>query len=100
MLGSIATMYIRRDELAPNLPLVLNGGLKFGADFIVKDLEIDVVPTVGKAAHDGAIDGQLVFVGPVDIRGKRIALQRLWKAMVVYWLPMQAWMGSLLVSLV
>ncbi len=27
------------------------------------------MPTVGKAAHDGVVGGQLVFVGPVDIRG-------------------------------
>ncbi len=27
------------------------------------------MPTVGKAAHDGVVGGQLVFIGPVDIRG-------------------------------
>jgi hypothetical protein len=27
------------------------------------------VPTVGEAAHDGVIGGQLVFVGPVNMRG-------------------------------
>ncbi len=27
------------------------------------------MPTVCEAAHDGIIGGQLVFVGPVDIRG-------------------------------
>ncbi len=68
-LGSIATMYVRRDKLVPNLPLVHNGGLEFGADFIVMNLEINVVPTVGKAAHDGVVGGQLVFIRPVDIRG-------------------------------
>jgi hypothetical protein len=31
---------------------------------------------------------------------QRIELQRLWKAMVMYWLPLQARMGSLPVSLV
>jgi hypothetical protein len=69
LLGSIATMYNQRDELVPNLPLVHNSGLEFGADFIVKDLEIKVVPMVGKAAHDGLVGGQLVFIEPVDIRG-------------------------------
>jgi hypothetical protein len=69
LLGSIAMMYVRRDKLVPNLPLVHNSGLEFGADFIVKDLEINVVPTVGKAAHDGVVGSQLVFVGPVDLRG-------------------------------
>ncbi len=54
-LGSIMTMYIRRDKLVPNLLLVHNGGFKFGADFIVKDLEINIVPTVGKEVHDGVI---------------------------------------------
>jgi hypothetical protein len=68
-LGSIATVYVRRDKLIPNHPLVHYGGLEFGADFIVKDLEINVVPTVGKAVHDGVIGGQLMFVGPVDIWG-------------------------------
>jgi hypothetical protein len=46
-----------------------NGGLEFGPDFIVKDLEINVVPTVGKAVHNGVVGGQLVFVRPVDTRG-------------------------------
>ncbi len=70
-LGSIATMYAWRDELVTNLPLVHNGGLEFGADFIVKDLEINIVPMVGKAVHDGVIGVgiQLVFIRPVDIRG-------------------------------
>ncbi len=27
------------------------------------------MPTVGKAVHDGVVGGQLVFIGPVDIRG-------------------------------
>ncbi len=68
--GSIATMYVQRDKLIPDLPLVHYGGLEFGADFIVKDLEINIVPMVGKAAHDGVIGGQSMFVGPVDIWGK------------------------------
>ncbi len=55
--------------MEPNLPLVHNGGLEFSSDFIVEDLAINVVPTVGKAAHDGVVGGQLVFVRPVDIRG-------------------------------
>ena len=46
LLGSIATMYVRRDKLVPDLPFVHYGGLEFGADFIVKDLEINVVPMV------------------------------------------------------
>ncbi len=69
LLSSIATMYVGRDELVSILPLDHNGGLEFGADFIVKDLQINVVPMVGKAAHDGVVGGQLVFIGPVDIRG-------------------------------
>ncbi len=70
LLGSIATMCIRRDTLVPHLPLVHYGGLEFGADFIVEDLEINVLPMVGKeVAHDGVVGGKLVFVGPVDIRG-------------------------------
>ncbi len=47
----------------------MHGGLEFGADFIVEDLEINIVPMVGKAAHDGVVGSQSVFVGPVDIRG-------------------------------
>ena len=69
LLSSIATMYIQRDKLVPNLLLVDNDGLEFGADFIVEDLEINIVPTVGKAAYDGVVGGQSVFIGPVDIRG-------------------------------
>ncbi len=69
MIGSIATMYIWRDKLAPNLPLFHNVGLKFGTDFVVVDLESNLVPMVGKAAHDEVIGSQLVFIGPVDIRG-------------------------------
>jgi hypothetical protein len=69
LLGSIATMFLWRDKLVPDLPLVHYGGLEFGADFIVKDLEINIVPTVGEAAHDGVVGGQVVFVGPVDIQG-------------------------------
>ncbi len=61
LLCSIATIYVRRDELVPNLPLVQNGGLEFGADFIVEDLEINVVPTVGKAAHNGVVGGHVLF---------------------------------------
>ncbi len=68
LLGSIARMYIWSNELVPNLPLVHNGGLEFGADFIVEDLEINIVPTVGEAAHDGVVGSPLVFVGPVNIR--------------------------------
>ncbi len=69
LLGSIVTMYVRRDKLVLDLPLVHNGGLEFGADFIVEDLEINIVPTVGEAAYDGVVGGQLVLVGPVNIRG-------------------------------
>ena len=68
-LGSIATMYVRKDELVLNLPLVHNGSLEFGTDFVFEDLEINIVPTVGKAAYDGVVGGQSVFIGPVDIRG-------------------------------
>ncbi len=67
--SSIATMYIQRDELIPDLPLVHYDGLEFGMDFIVKDLEINVVPMVGKAVHDGVVGSHLVFIGPVDIKG-------------------------------
>ncbi len=68
LLGSVAKMYVWRDELVPNLPLVHNGGLVFAADFIVKDLEINVVPTIGEAVHVGVISGESVFIGPIDIR--------------------------------
>ncbi len=70
-LGSIATMYVQRDKLVPDLPLVHNGGIEFGADFTVEDLEINIVPTVGKAAHDEVVGSQLVFIRPVDIRGTK-----------------------------
>jgi hypothetical protein len=69
LLGSIAAIYVWRDKLVPNLPLVHNGGFESGTDFSVEDLEINVMPTVGKVAHDGVVGSQLVFIGPVDIRG-------------------------------
>ncbi len=47
MLDGIAMMDIWRDELIRYLPHVLNGGLEFGTDFVVKDLEINVVAMVG-----------------------------------------------------
>ncbi len=68
-LSSIATMYVWRDKLIPDLQLVHYGGLEFGTDFIVEDLEINIVPTVGEAAHDGVVGSQWMFVGPVDIWG-------------------------------
>ncbi len=68
-ISSIATMYIWRDKLVSNFPLVHNYGLEFGADFVVEDLEIDIAPTVGEATHDGVVGGQSVFVRPVNIRG-------------------------------
>jgi hypothetical protein len=46
-LGGIVTMNIWRDKLVTNFPLVHNVGLEFGADFVVGDLEINVVATVG-----------------------------------------------------
>ncbi len=56
-LGSIVTMYVWRDELVLDLPLVHYGGLEFDDDFIVKDLKIDVLPTVGKTVHGGVVGG-------------------------------------------
>ena len=76
-----ALQYVRRDKLVPDLPLVHNGGLEFGADLIVEDLKINVMPTVGKAVHDGVVGSQPMFVGPVN-KGCR-GLRRM-----MYWLPM------------
>jgi hypothetical protein len=70
-LGDIATMYVWRGKLETNFPPVHNGGLEFGTVFVVKDLEIDIVNTVGEAAHDGVVSGQLVFVKPVSIKGTK-----------------------------
>ncbi len=67
-LGSIESMYVRRYELVLHFPLVHNGGLEFGADFVVKDFEINVVPMVVEVAHDGVIDSQPVFVILVNLR--------------------------------
>ncbi len=46
MLGGIATMDVWRDELVTYFPHVFNGGLEFGADFVVEDLEINAVVMV------------------------------------------------------
>ncbi len=62
-------MDVWRDELVTNFPLVCNGGLEFGADFIVEELEIYIVVTVGWAARNEVIGSQSVFVGSVSIRG-------------------------------
>ncbi len=62
-------MYVQRDKLIPDLPRVHYGGLEFGADFIVKDLEINVVPTVGEVVHDGIVGSQSMFGRLVDIWG-------------------------------
>ncbi len=67
--GTLRTYPPSRVPTVPNLPLVHNSGLDFGADFIVKDLENNIVPTVGKVAHDGVVGSQSVFIGPVHIRG-------------------------------
>ncbi len=48
LLVSIATMYVQRDKLLPNFPLVHIGGLEFGADFIVEDLEITLCPRLAR----------------------------------------------------
>ncbi len=47
ILGGIATLDVWRDKLVKNFPLVHNGGLEFGADFVVEDLEIKIVAMVG-----------------------------------------------------
>ncbi len=41
-------------------PLSTKGGLEFGADFVVEDLEVNIVPTVGLAGHDKVVGGQSV----------------------------------------
>ncbi len=46
-LGGIAVMNVGSEELVLHFPCVFNGGLEFGADFIVKDLENGIVTTVG-----------------------------------------------------
>jgi hypothetical protein len=46
-LSGIAVIDVWRDELVLHFSHVFNGGLEFGADFVVKDLEINVVATVG-----------------------------------------------------
>ena len=46
-LGNIATIDVWREKLVTYFPCVFNGGLEFGTDFVVKDLEINVVATVG-----------------------------------------------------
>ncbi len=46
MLGGIATMNVWRDKLVTYFLHVLNGGLEFGADFVVEDLQINVLAMV------------------------------------------------------
>ncbi len=42
-LSSIASMDVWRDKMVLYFPGVFNGGLEFGADFVVEDLEINIV---------------------------------------------------------
>ncbi len=46
-LGGIVAMDVWRDKLVLHFPRVFNGGLKFGTDCVVMDLEINVVATDG-----------------------------------------------------
>ncbi len=46
-LSSIAAINIGRDKLVLCLPCVFNGGFEFGADLIIKDLEVDSVAMIG-----------------------------------------------------
>ncbi len=41
--SGIAAMDIGRDKLVLRFPCVFNGGFEVGADFIVKDLEVNSV---------------------------------------------------------
>jgi hypothetical protein len=45
--GGIAAMDVGRDKLVLCFPCVFNGGFEVSADFIVKDLEVNSVATVG-----------------------------------------------------
>jgi hypothetical protein len=47
VLGGFAAMDVGKDKLVLHFPHVFNGGLEFGADFAVEDLEINVVTMVG-----------------------------------------------------
>ncbi len=46
-LVSIAEIDIWRGKLVLHFPRVFIGGLEFGTDFVVEDLEINIVATVG-----------------------------------------------------
>ncbi len=58
------------------------------------------MPTVGEAAYDGVIGGQLVFVGPVDIRGAENCTVAAVEGNGDVLVAVAGQMGSLLVSLV
>ncbi len=47
MLSGTAAMHIGRDKMVLHFLHVFNGGIEFGTDFVVKDLEISVVAMAG-----------------------------------------------------
>ncbi len=46
-LGGITMMEFGSDKLVLHFPCVFNGGLEVGTEFIVEDLEIKIVATIG-----------------------------------------------------
>jgi hypothetical protein len=62
--------------------------------------EINVLPMVGKAVHDGVVGSQLVFVGSVDIRDAEDCVAATVESNSDVLILLQAWMGSLPVLLV
>ena len=59
---SITVMDIQRNELVGNFPVLLNNTLALGADFIVEDLEVNLVAARGEMMHGGVVSIDVILV--------------------------------------
>ena len=61
-LGIIAAMNIQGEKLVRDLPLLFNGVLVFGMDFVVEDFEVNLVAPCSETSCDGIVGGDTVLV--------------------------------------
>ena len=55
-------MYVRGYELVSDNPVLLDDTLVFGADFIIKNLEVDLVALRSEVVHDGVVGYNAILV--------------------------------------
>ena len=64
-LSDVSAVAIGRNDLVGSFPVFFDYSFVFCADFVIKDLDIDLVATLGEAFHDGVICRYSVGVLPV-----------------------------------